>query len=370
VLSIRENGSEVTAPAGVAVPTARVPDAATQMLLRVSTGYIVSAALNVAIELQLADRLAAGPKTVAELAEQTGSCANVLYCVLRPLACVGVLKEVSPRRFALNPLGTLLCHTTSSGVREVVRWLTDPVHLRVFAEIGHAVKSGAPVAERALGDPWFVAVDRDRHLSEVFDDAMSGESVRVAGSILAAYDFSDTRLIVDVGGGQGVMLASILGRNAETQGVLFDMPNVVAGGARLLEEAGVANRCRCVAGDFFAEAPTGGDIYLLKNILHDWPDERAVAILRRIRSAIGEREGVRVLVLETIAGETSGPDYTAFMDLVMCLLLGGRERTADEFRALFDQAGFELARVIHTGSSVSIIEAGTRSITLADAPSR
>ena len=171
---------------------------------------------------------------------------------------------------------------------------------------------------------------------------------------MRSYDFSDVGVLVDVGGGEGALLANILAANPGVGGVLFDQEHVVAGAGDLLERAGVADRCEVVAGSFFEAVPGGGDAYLLKSVVHDWDDAEAVEILRSCRKAMGGTG--KLLVVEPVIGPGNEPDPAKYSDLNMLVILGGRERTASEFERLYAEAGFDLTGIVRTGSAFAVIE--------------
>jgi hypothetical protein len=331
---------------------------ALQQLFQLGTGFIVSAALGAAVQLDIPDRLADGPRTAADLARAAGAHEDATYRVLRALATVGVFTETAPRTFALTPAGELLRSGAPGGAREMILWMCDAFHYRVYAETLHAVRTGETVGERVTGMPVFEYFANDRELAERFNNAMTAFSANVAPAALEAYDFSGIGTLVDIAGGHGMVLASILRQHPEMRGVLFDLEHVLAGNR--LSELGVAHRVDLVAGDFFKAVPEGGDAYIMKHIIHDWDDEKSAVILGNIHAALGGTPGGRVILLETVVAPGNQPDIGKLIDLEMLLLPGGKERTADEFAALFDRAGFELTRVVPTKSALSVIEARVR----------
>ena len=344
----------------MSAPSSLPPEAAaTELVFQLALGYVTSSALHVALELGLPDRLAAGPRTVADLARDTGANEDALYRVLRVLASVGMFEEQAPRTFAANLPAQMLGTAPNSG-RDFAYLMTHPSHFRVFAELLHSVRTGRPSVEQVMGKPWFKVLAEDPTLSAVFNDAMTSMSAQVIPAALEAFDFSDIRVLVDVSGGHGHVLTSILQRHPAMQGVLFDLDHVVAGAGPLIDRTGVADRCTTVAGDFFAAVPAGGDAYIMKHILHDWDDDRALVILGNIRQALGGRTRGRLLLLEAVVQAGNAPDLSKLIDIGMLVFLGGRERTAEEFRALLDRAGFDLTRIVPTASAVSIIEAAVR----------
>ena len=330
--------------------------AASQLLIQLATGHLVSSALQVVARLRIADRLASGPQPVQVLAADAGVQEDALYRVLRALASVGVFDEVAPRRFALTAAGTLLRSDVPGSMHPMALWISSPFHFKVYGELIHSVRTGQPAAEKVTGVPVFEYFPKDPELSEIFNDAMTAFSNAVIPAALKAYDFSGIELLVDVAGGHGAVLTAILREYPTIRGVLFDLEHVVAGAKGLIAEARVGDRCRVESGDFFKAVPAGGDAYVMKHIIHDWDDERATAILRNIRTAMGEKRG-RVILLESVIQPGNAPDFGKIIDLEMLAMPGGRERTAEEFRALLAGAGFELTRVIPTESPLSVIEA-------------
>jgi hypothetical protein len=336
-------------------PPAPTEKAAADYLFQLSTGCMVSSALQVVTRLQVADHLADGPRSIDELASATGTHADALYRVLRALASVGVFEEISPRRFGLNQPSELL-RRDIPGPRSMVLWMTDPFHFKVYAEALYSVQTGRPAVEKTHGMPVFECFSRDPELSEVFNDAMTTLSAMVIPAVLDTYDFSDAGVLVDIAGGHGRVLLSILEKHPQVSGVLFDLDHVIAGARPKIAAAGLEDRCRTESGDFFKTVPEG-DTYVMKHIIHDWDDERAIQILRNIRTAMKGRPDGRVVLIESVLPPGNSPDFGKLIDVEMLLLPGGRERTADEFRALFGKAGFEMTRIIPNGSPLSAIEA-------------
>jgi hypothetical protein len=217
-----------------------------------------------------------------------------------------------------------------------------------------SVQTGRPAFERIHGQPFYDYLRHAPAAADQFHDAMSGLSEQESAALLAAYDFSGIATGVDVGGGHGALIAALLRHQPRLSGVVLDLPEVVAGARRLLADAGVAARASCVAGDFFTEVPCGGDVYLLKSVLHNWDDGTIVSILRRCREAMAS--GSRLLVIERVVPPGNGPSEAKLFDINMLVVVGGQERTEAEYRMLFQVAGFELTRVIPTGSALSLIE--------------
>jgi hypothetical protein len=328
-----------------------------QQLFQIATGYIASSALQTALKLRIPDRVATGTKAVADLARDAGVDEDALYRVMRALASLGVFDERQPRTFELTGTGRML-QSGQPGFYDMGLWITSPFHFRAYAEMLHAVTTGTPGAEKVTGMPAFeyLARPENKELSEIFNNAMTGFSADVAPAALDAYDFAGIDVLVDVAGGHGKMLTSILQRYPGMRGILFDVPHVIEGAAPLIDAAGVKDRCLAASGDFFKEVPEGS-AYLLKHIIHDWDDARARTILRNIRAKLQGKPNGRVLLLEAVLQPGNAPDPGKLIDLEMLMVPGGRERSESEFRSLFTSAGFELTRVIPTRSPLSIIEA-------------
>ena len=330
--------------------------AAVQVLNQVALGYILSAALNVALELGIADRLADGPRTAEDLAKEAGVKEDGLYRVLRALASGGIFEEQESRTFALNVPAKMMLRQARGSLHDLGRWMTDPFHFRVYAEMLHSVTTGQPAAEKVTGMPVFEFFAREPRLSSVFNNAMTSWSGPTVAAALKAYDFSGIHTLVDVAGGHGLVLTSVLRQYPAMEGILFDLDHVVAGADPLIQAAGVGNRIKTVSGDFFKAVPAG-DAYIMKNIIHDWDDDRAIAILKNIRTALAERRDGRVILLEAVVAAANRPDFGKLIDLEMLLMPGGRERTSAEFASLFERAGFTLARIVPTESPLSVVEA-------------
>lgn len=222
----------------------------------------------------------------------------------------------------------------------------------------HSVKTGEPAFPEVYGmTTWEYRASHPEE-SALFDGAMTGLSLAEAEAVVRSYDFSGIGVLVDVGGGKGALLAAILAANPALSGILFDQPHVVADAKDLLERAGVADRCEVVDGDFFKAVPKavpgGADAYLLKSIIHDWDDALAIEILRKCRAAMAD--SARLLLVERGIRPANEPDPAKFIDLMILVMLGGRERTAEEYERLYTEAGFKLTNTIHTGSLLDIIE--------------
>lgn len=339
-------------PSDIARDAAATPPPVT--LLQMMTGYWVSQALYVAAKLGIADHLAGGPVAGEALAAATGADAPSLYRVLRALASVGIFTETAPGTFALTPLADLLRSEAPGSMRALAIMYAEEQY-RAWADLLYSVRTGAPAFPHQFGADYFTYLAQHPEADRVFNAAMTGWTTQLATAVVDAYDFSPFGTIVDVGGSYGTLLAAILRRNPGTRGILFDQPHVAAAAAEHLAAAGVADRCTTVGGDFFVALPAGGEAYVLAQILHDWDDERSVAILRQCRRVMPD-DG-KLLVVELVLPEGEEPFLGKWLDLHMLVLLGARERTAAQYDALFQAAGFRLTRVVPTPPGPSVVEA-------------
>ncbi len=325
--------------------------------MQAANGYMISAALSVAAKLKIADLLADGPRSIADLAAATGSNEDGLYRVLRALVSVGFFTAPGSRTFALSPELELLRSDVPGSVRPMVLWVTNALHFQVWAEMAYSVETGKSAVEMLYGKPCFEALGGLPDVAREFNDAMTCFSASIAPALLAAYDFTGTHTLMDVAGGHGFVLCEVLSRYPEMRGILFDMPGVVDGARARIKSLNLDGRCEAAAGDFFEQIPAGADAYYMQHIIHDWDDDRALTILRNCRQALDTRRNGTLLVMDAVIPETPQPHFGKLLDLEMMLMPGGRERTEAEFHRLFAQAGFEIARIVPTGGSHSLIVA-------------
>jgi hypothetical protein len=326
-------------------------------LFRMVTGYYVSRAIHVAAKLGIADLLAEDPRGHEELAKATGTHADSLRRVLRLLASTGVLLEEEDGKFAVTPIGACLRSGVPGSMRAAAL-LFGGITQQAWGEILHSVETGEPAFARVFGmDPFdYIAAHPDEAAN--FDAAMADFTKHIAIAVAAAYDFSPFRRIVDVGGGNGALLAGILTENPRLTGVIFDLPNVATRATEQIRELGLAGRCEVVGGDFFKEVPGDGDAYLLKHVIHDWDDDRATEILRTCRRAMGAE--AKLLIVEGVypprIDQSDQSRGAAANDVNMLVCTGGRQRSGAEFRRLFGAAGFRLTRIVPTQMPVKVIE--------------
>ncbi|HEY7801226.1 MAG TPA: methyltransferase [Dehalococcoidia bacterium] len=323
-------------------------------LTRMVRAYELSQVIHVVAKLGIADRLLEGARASDDLAAEAGVHPGALYRLLRAAAAGGILHEDDERRFSLTPLGDLLRRDAVGSVAGIAEFFGNEPLWRAWGGLLDSVRNGDNAFERIFGtDPWRYRAQHPEE-NDAFNRAMTGMSHTTAAAVIAAYDFTPYRCVVDVGGGHGAMLAQILQAAPESRGILFDQPHVVTA-ATALDEAGVRDRCEVVGGSFFESVPPGGDAYILRSVLHDWADEHCIAILSACRRAMSA--AARVIVLERLIGRPNEALDNKLSDLNMLVSPGGQERTAEEFDALFAAAGLRLAAVTPTASTTNVIEA-------------
>jgi hypothetical protein len=333
-------------------PSQTPPDAA---LVQLVFGKCISMAISVVAKLRVADLLADGPKTLADLAAETKTHAPSLYRILRTLAAAGVFTEEVDGRFALTPMGEYLRTGVRGSLRGMADFFGSDWSWRAWGHLLETVQTGRPAFDSVFGEPVFDYLGKHPDESAVFNEGMTGFSSNIAPAVAEAYNFSGFKTVVDVGGGHGVLLNTILQAHPGVNGIVFDSPHVVVGAEDAIHKAGLRERCRAVGGDFFQSVPAGGDAYLMKHIIHDWPDNRATTILRNCRKAVNP--GGKLLLVELVIAPGNAADFAKVIDLEMLAIASGQERTEVEYRQLLAGAGWRLTRVIPTKSPTQIIEA-------------
>lgn len=333
-------------------PSGPPPEA---LMMQMIFGKAITQAISVVARYRIADLLAKVPMTAVEIAEATGLHAGHLYRVLRALVGVNVLTADHEARFALTSLGEMLRSDVPGSMRPIATYVCDPWSWKPWGELAASVKSGQPVFDRMFGEGVFDYLGKHPEEAATFNEGMTGFSERAASAMLEAYDFSRFGTIIDVGGGHGAILTAILQKHKNVRGIVFDAPSVVEGAASAIQSSGLSDRLSTAAGNFFASVPTGGDLYLLKHIIHDWNDEKATAILKSCREAIGPQG--RLMLVEIVVPPNFAPSFANLLDLEMMVICDGKERTEDEYRVLLAGAGFELTSITPTSQPHSLIEA-------------
>ncbi len=317
------------------------------------TAYWLTQAIYVAAKLGIADMLIAGPMTSTELASLANVNPNRLHRVMRFLASRGVFSQTADQRFGLTRLSECLRTDVPTSIRAVAVMHGEEQY-EAWRNLLHAVRTGESAFGHTFGCDFFQYLSNRPESAGTFNDAMTASRWRSA-TLAETYDFNGVASLVDVGGGQGALIASVLAQHREIRGILFDLPDVVRGAHKNLQAAGVADRCAVVPGNFFESVPAGGDAYLLSQIIHDWDDERSRIILRNCRAAMTLQS--RLLLIERVVPEDDQPSEAKGLDLHMMVLLAGQERTEQEYRLLLDSSGFRLLNIFEMPSEVSIIEA-------------
>jgi hypothetical protein len=320
-----------------------------------ATGCWVSRLITTAAEFRIADHLAAGPRSAADLAETTRTNRRALHRFMRALASLGILRQNEDDTFALTPLGEALKTGAPGSARSTVLAMAGPWMWQAFGDFRHSLETGQTAMEKVFGMPIFDYLAQHPDQAAQFSEAMVGIHGQEPPAVAEAYDFSAFGSIVDVGGATGNMLAHILARYRRPRGVLFDRPHVVTEAPALLRARGVDDRVAIEHGNFFESVPAGGDAYILSHIIHDWNEDQCLTILGNCRKAM--KPGAKLLIVESVLPEGNTPHFGKLLDMVMLAIPGGEERTATEYGTLLAAAGLRMTGVVPTKSDVSIVEA-------------
>jgi hypothetical protein len=322
-------------------------------ILELMNGVLVAGAVSCLAQLGIPDLVEAAPKSAQELAKQVGANPQALYRLLRATASVGVLSEGPDGKFSQTPMSAVLRTNATPSLRAFAIMTGREWHGRGWAHLEHCVRTGEPAMQQIYGAPVFEYLKQHPEEAQIFNDAMSDLSMIDSPAVAEAYNFEGIHSIVDIAGGHGLLLATILARNPQLQGTLYEVPHVLEG-ARSGPLKPVLDRCTLASGDMFCSVPAGADAYIMKHIIHDWPDDRCVQLLQACRK--GVNPGGKLLVVDCVI--QPGNDFSPgkFLDLQMMIFPSGCERTEKQFRDLFVASGWRLNRIIPTASSDSIME--------------
>jgi ubiquinone/menaquinone biosynthesis C-methylase UbiE len=318
-------------------------------LARLVSGYWYTQTIYVAAKLGIAELLKDGPKSAQELAQATGTNARALYRLLRALASISIFAE-EEGRFSLTPLAECLLDPSTKAMAT----MRGDFQYRAWGELLYSVQTGASAFEKVYGKPVFDFLSENPEPGKLFDQAMPGVHGRETGAMLEAYDFTGIKTLADIGGGNGSVITAILKKYPAMQGIIFDLSGVMERTKANLKVAGLEGRCRIVPGNFFQAVPPGADAYLMRHIIHDWDDDKSLAILRNCRQAMDK--GGKLLVVEGVVPPGNEPSVSKFFDLAMMVSPGGMERTEEEYRQLFEAGGFTLKRIVSTQTWISVLE--------------
>jgi SAM-dependent methyltransferase len=324
---------------------------------RMLTGYWTTQALYVAAKLGIADLLTNGPRSADDLAQATKVHAASLYRLLRGLASLGVFADDSAGRFSLTPLAQCL-RSDAPDSQRALAIMNGEEHYQAWGAMLYSVQTGKTAFDKLYGMPLFDFLSKNLEQAKVFDAAMVGIHGRETAAMTDVYDFSDIGVLADIGGGNGSLLTTVLKKFSKVRGILYDLPGVTERAKANFQTAGLADRCQVIGGSFFESVPAGADAYLMRHIIHDWDDEKATTILRNVHRAMGPNG--RLLLVEGVIPPGNDPCFGKLLDLMMLASPGGKERTEEEYRTLYEAAGFRLTRIVPTAAEVSVIEGKKR----------
>jgi hypothetical protein len=335
-------------------PLNQMPSQQPPVLFQMASAYWLSQAIYAAAKLGIADVLGDGSKSIEEIAQAVNADEDSLRRLMRVLCMVNVCQITKSQQFEVTALGSALQSGVVGSLRSMILTLGE-LHYKAWGHLCESVQTGRTGFQSVFGSDMFDFLEDHSSAGETFNLAMTDFSAFVAPAVMLSYDFSGIKSLIDVGGGCGKLLTSVLEVYPDLQGVVVDLPGVIKEANQRIQAHACRDRCAAIPGNFFGSLPRGGDVYLLSGVIHDWDDEGAKRILKNCRNAM--RLEAKVLVIECIMPEGDEPSFSKLLDLNMMVMTGGRERTAREFRDLFDSCGLAMKRIIPTISPLRIIEA-------------
>lgn len=323
-------------------------------ILEIAQGFYVTRAIGVAADLNLAELIQNSKRSISELAQLTNTYEESLYRLMRMLASQGIFIEEKNKFFANNRLSKSLLDQKNS-MRHMVIHQINGINWNMFEELGYVVKTGNNAAQKILGMDVFEYLEKNPDKNEIYNQAMTNSSLMLSYAILSEYNFKNVKKIIDIGGGQGILLSMILHKYPEIEGVVFDLPHVVEGAVKIAEEHGVENRLETISGNFFEYIPKNGEMYLMKSIIHNLSDHQCIQILKKIQAVMPQNG--KILIVEPIIENNNKYSFAKLYDIQMLVgRNGGKERTKQEFKEIISQSGLKLNRIVQTAAPFSIIE--------------
>lgn len=319
--------------------------------------FYVSKAIGVAAELNIAEFLSTHDKNISELAVLTNTDEESLYRLMRMLASQGIFKEKRNRVFSQNRLSKTMIDQTDS-MRYMIMHLANPINWKLFNELNHVVNTGKNASEKILGMKIFEFLEKNPANNKIYNTAMTNSSLMLSYAILSKYSFKKAECIVDIGGGEGTLLSMILIKNSSIKGILLDLPHVITNAEKNFKYYNLLNRVKLISGSFYETIPEGGDIYLMKNIVHNLSDQQTIDILLKIKNILPPKG--KILIIESVISHKNRYSFAKLLDIQMMISQdGGKERSIEEYKQLIHQAGLNLNRIVRTVAPFSVIEITT-----------
>lgn len=323
-------------------------------IIEMVQGFYITKAIGVAADLNIAEHLRKSEKSISELAQLSNSNEEALYRMMRMLASQGIFIEKKNRVFKNNRLSCSLLDQQNS-MRHMVIHQVNGINWKMFEELDYVVKTGNNAAQKVLGMDVFEYLEKNPDKNELYNQAMTNSSLMLSYAILSEYNFSKANTIIDIGGGQGILLAMILYKYKSVQGKVFDLPHVVEGAKDIAKQYNVSERLETISGNFFKNIPSGGDMYFLKSIIHNLSDNQCIHLLKDIKAVLPENG--KILIFEPIIETNNRYSFAKLYDIQMLVgRSGGKERTRKEFENIIEESGLKLKRIIQTAAPFSIIE--------------